>query len=448
HNDYSPNGDSIYVVSIPCAATEGTAVLNANGTITYTPGANADPQHPDTFCYKICDYVHPTLCDTAVVIVYIRDFTFTATNDTEYICSRDTIHIPVTANDIDAHGHSQIVMTGVSNPIPNGLGDITAFGNGLITFISNGTPGTVNFSYYICDSSIVRRCDTANVLIHIANCPHPIIDTIYDTTFVNTPDTICVGGYVHTVSGQWHLSTVCPPQNGVVIINDSCFTYVPNTGFFGNDTFCYVICDSLGCTTSEVIITVLDTLIKAVPEACNLDSTIMNTPLTIDELANDIIPHATDTVVTVQTSPEHGAAVVNPDNTITYTPAKDFTGSEQFTYMVCAVTGRFRFCDTAEICVTVVDTVHHCFIPNAFSPNGDGVNDLFVIPCNDESPKATLRMFDRWGVEIWRSNGHYNNDWDGRNQGGTLCPDGTYYAIYEYNDGVTKSQEKFVVIKR
>jgi gliding motility-associated-like protein len=96
----------------------------------------------------------------------------------------------------------------------------------------------------------------------------------------------------------------------------------------------------------------------------------------------------------------------------------------------------------------VVDTTHHCFIPNAFSPNGDGMNDQYEIPCNDEYPKASLEIFDRWGMEVWASNGHYLNNWDGRNQQGVKLPDGTYYIIYKYNDGTNKSEAKFVVIGR
>lgn len=539
HNDHDPNGDSIILTSIPCTPGSGTAVINANGTITYTPNSTANALNADTFCYVICDYLIPNLCDTATVVVNIRPSVFaindtvtttsidpinidvkrndwtpendsfwviqlittgtvgtvsinpngtvhyvpksdtcgfvdsfqyvdytvlgamdTATvfinvqcphikpvamADTEYVCKGDTINISPFLNDTVQSGLS-LYISGIGTMLPPSLGIITRV-DSVITFISTGITGVVRFEYYECDNGTPQKCDTGNITIYINNCPHVQVDTIYDTTFVNTPDTICVGGYVHA-TGSWIISQICNPQNGTVVINDSCFTYTPNTGFFGNDTFCIVVCDSLGCTTSEVIITVLDTIIKAVPEACDMDTAIMNTPLKISELANDIIPLAGDTVVTLQSTPVNGTAVVNADHTITYTPNKDYTGTEQFSYMVCAVTGSYRYCDTAEICVTVVDTAIRCFIPNAFSPNGDGINDKFVIPCNDENPKATLKIFDRWGVQVWASNGHYNNDWDGRNQGGTQCPDGTYYAIYEYNDGVTKNQEKFVVIHR
>jgi flagellar hook assembly protein FlgD len=57
-------------------------------------------------------------------------------------------------------------------------------------------------------------------------------------------------------------------------------------------------------------------------------------------------------------------------------------------------------------------------------------------------------IFDRWGMEVWASSGHYLNNFDGHNQQGIICPDGTYYVIYSYNDGSGKSEAKFVVITR
>ncbi len=91
-------------------------------------------------------------------------------------------------------------------------------------------------------------------------------------------------------------------------------------------------------------------------------------------------------------------------------------------------------CDTATICITVIDTAVHCDLPNIFTPNGDGVNDEFVIPCNEDNPKADLKIYDRWGAEVWNSRGHYGNNWKGTNEQGTELPDGTYYFIYSYND--------------
>jgi flagellar hook assembly protein FlgD len=57
-------------------------------------------------------------------------------------------------------------------------------------------------------------------------------------------------------------------------------------------------------------------------------------------------------------------------------------------------------------------------------------------------------VFNRWGDEVWRSEGPYKNDWNGTNMQGTVLPDGTYYFIYTYNDGSGRSEAKFVVLHR
>ena len=61
-------------------------------------------------------------------------------------------------------------------------------------------------------------------------------------------------------------------------------------------------------------------------------------------------------------------------------------------------------------------------IPNAFSPNGDGVNDTFVIE-GLKSVDNSITIFNRWGTEVYRST-NYQNDWNG-----SELPGGTYYYV-------------------
>ncbi|MBK9487037.1 MAG: gliding motility-associated C-terminal domain-containing protein [Chitinophagaceae bacterium] len=55
-------------------------------------------------------------------------------------------------------------------------------------------------------------------------------------------------------------------------------------------------------------------------------------------------------------------------------------------------------------------TVEGCIIPNGFSPNGDGINDVFEIPCAEGN--VLFSVWNRWGIEVYR-NEQYLNDWDG-----------------------------------
>jgi gliding motility-associated-like protein len=86
------------------------------------------------------------------------------------------------------------------------------------------------------------------------------------------------------------------------------------------------------------------------------------------------------------------------------------------------------------------------YVPNAFSPNGDGINDSFNINYNNNiSPfpisHCVLRIFNRWGEEIFQSD-NITQGWDGK-KAGKDCPGGVYvYKIVFEVDGVAESQER------
>lgn len=70
-------------------------------------------------------------------------------------------------------------------------------------------------------------------------------------------------------------------------------------------------------------------------------------------------------------------------------------------------------------------------VPNAFTPNGDGVNEIFkVVYLNQKG--GYLRIFNRWGEMVYESN-NLNDGWDGTYQG-KPCQDDTYVYVVEYID--------------
>ena len=79
--------------------------------------------------------------------------------------------------------------------------------------------------------------------------------------------------------------------------------------------------------------------------------------------------------------------------------------------------------DTLSRTLTIQDTPG-LFVPNAFTPDADGVNDLFVIGPVPEAPGAVLRIFDRWGAEIFTTS-DLSKGWDGT-VGGKEVPQGVY----------------------
>ena len=82
--------------------------------------------------------------------------------------------------------------------------------------------------------------------------------------------------------------------------------------------------------------------------------------------------------------------------------------------------------DTTSRTYTIANSVA---VPNSFTPNGDGFNDMFVIQGLDAFPDSKLLIFNRWGNEIYAANA-YTNNWDASSQ-----PDGVYFYVLELSSG-------------
>ena len=94
------------------------------------------------------------------------------------------------------------------------------------------------------------------------------------------------------------------------------------------------------------------------------------------------------------------------------------------------ITGAGNCSDTASVNVVVLKLPK---IPNVFSPNGDGVNDTWVIEHLESYPGCTVQVFDRYGKQVYVSLG-YSRSWNGKSNGKEL-PTGTYYYIIYPRNG-------------
>ncbi len=124
--------------------------------------------------------------------------------------------------------------------------------------------------------------------------------------------------------------------------------------------------------TDTFTVTVVDEPLKANDD---LDSTSVNTPVTIDVLTNDNDPDPASPLEIVDgsvTDPDNGSVTVNPDGTITYTPDPDFTGTDTFEYEIFDPgTGKN---DTAIVTVNVIG-VDIDDNPDNPDPIPDGIDD-------------------------------------------------------------------------
>lgn len=87
-------------------------------------------------------------------------------------------------------------------------------------------------------------------------------------------------------------------------------------------------------------------------------------------------------------------------------------------------------------------------IPNVFTPNNDGINDVFQIRTIGVDA-LTVTVYNRYGSVVYRYFG-LNGTWDGRNHAGEACVDGTYFVIAEFTlpDGSKAVLDQHVTLVR
>ncbi len=160
-------------------------------------------------------------------------------------------------------------------------------------------------------------------------------------------------------------------------------------------------------------------------------------------LENDFLPKAP--TLSIVSLPANGTAQLLDDSTLSYTPAINFVGTDELIYEICSDACE---CSQAKVLLNIgIDAP--CTPPSIITPNNDQVNDYFVVPClldNNNYPDNSLVIINRWGDEVFRSSGPYQNNWNGRYNGEDL-PDGTYFYILDFGNN-TRPISGFFEIKR
>ncbi len=193
---------------------------------------------------------------------------------------------------------------------------------------------------------------------------------------------------------------------------------------------------------------------EASPESVNISQ--ISTPVAVDDdfqtnsnsdasgniLDNDDIGDGVS--VTITTEPSNGTVTVDANGNITYSPNTNFAGTDSFEYQICDLSCPQQ-CSTAMVSINVIPV--DCFIPNGITPNGDGSNDLLIIPCLTGSnfPQNVLKVYNRWGDEVFVGE-PYTNNWDGTHDNDPL-PAGTYFYIFKRQQG-DKYKQGFITIIR
>lgn len=222
------------------------------------------------------------------------------------------------------------------------------------------------------------------------------------------------------------------------MIESGANTAKPVVSGFGD--YYLLITDNFGCTDRDTVN--VSRLTQAPVAVDDYDTTSFQRELIIDVLANDtdagnsINPSS----LIISNPPNNGTAYVDFDkNVVHYRPDKGFKGTDVFEYRICNINNQ---CDEASVFVLVTD--FNFMIPNAFSPNGDGINDYFEILGIEFYENNTISIINRWGNKVYEARGYGISSnpvfWDGKSNtgfriGNEELPTGTYYYILDLGDG-------------
>ncbi len=156
-----------------------------------------------------------------------------------------------------------------------------------------------------------------------------------------------------------------------------------------------------------------------------------------DLTANDELPDGALCSVEILSLPEQGRIEALGEGRFRYLAPFDFEGTVELEYQLCNLLHEDS-CTLAlaTLVIKAPQTLasETLFIPEGFSPNGDGINDFFVIPLLEEDPesypRAELTVFNRMGQVVYHAQ-PYRNDWDGTARGSLQpLPEGTYWYFF------------------
>ena len=120
----------------------------------------------------------------------------------------------------------------------------------------------------------------------------------------------------------------------------------------------------------------------------------------------------------------NGTSSITPASSIT--PSSIYTQPGTYTVTIFNNKGS---CQDVYKKIIVVDIPSKLEVPNVFTPNGDGSNDIFFLKASNLT-EITALIYDRWGNKIYELTSNTGNiAWDGKNQVGKDVAEGTYFYI-------------------
>lgn len=294
--------------------------------------------------------------------------------------------------------------------------------NNPVTFYTAGT-------YTLCTTRLSNGCQSCTTVLVGSNTTPPA------TTAVGPYTIAC--GYTNTtiyagVTPSTNLTYVWdgPPGATITPVNG----YSPTVTNAGN--YLVVVTNTTTGCAAQNYVTVVNGTINADFTPNPSDGFA---PLNVSFTNNSTFGNPTN--LSYYWSFGNGGTITAVANPTVPTPGAFTTYNSPGTYTVVMIMKNGPCIDTAMRIIRV-DVPSDMEVPNIFTPNGDGVNDYFIIHATNLTEIQCI-IFDRWGVEMYNVTTDKGNiQWDGKTKGGKDAPAGTYFYTIKAKGKDDKTYEK------
>lgn len=301
----------------------GLVALQA-GKLTYTPDANF--AGTDTFTYVVTDGKETSTATVTVTVANVNDAPIVSAVTATTSEDQPTL-IDVLAAASDPDMGDVLRISDVADAM-NGTAMIE--GDAVRFTPADDYNGVGSFAFFVTDGTETIR-QTATVTVT------PVND---DPTAVGDERTLDEGGSVEIdvlandsdVDGDTlTLGTIGDASNGAITKSGNSLIYTPVAGFNGDDSFVYEVIDGKGGSATATVSLTINPINDAPTAGDDFATVLEDKSVTISVLNGDTDPDGDELSVTGVGGAANGMVVLD-GNEVTYTPNRDYVGSDSFTY--------------------------------------------------------------------------------------------------------------------
>ena len=399
-NDSANGGGTMTaVLDTTVSVAAGTLALSPTGGFTYTPATGFSG--PATFTYHATNTNGPGNIATVTIAVAAATPPPTAVADSYATAFNTalTVAAPGVLGNDNANGGG--TMTAVLNTtVSAAAGTLSLGATGGFTYTpTSGFSGAATFTYHVTNANGASNIATATITVAAPPPPTAVNDsygTPYQTLLtVAAPGVL--GNDASNGGGAMTAQVVATAANGALALAaNGSFTYTPNAGFSGGDSFTYRATNSGGPgNTATVTISVGAPAGPPPPTSANdTYSATEGTPLSVAApagvLANDTSNGGGAMTAVVVANPASGTLTLGPDGAFVYTPAPGFTGADTFTYRASNISGPGNVA-TVSIAVAAITTPQPPSNFRIIRMSGSTVTFAWTLPTIGPAP-ASLQL--------------------------------------------------------